>query len=386
MSHGTDFKSNVIIELGSNSIKCGIAEEDCPRFVIPNVIGTPKKEYINIIDKKNNIYYGRDALKNSCNLDISYPLIESNGKFPLNGDALDKLEGMFKYIFEKKLQINIQEYGVFIVDSLFTSAKERYALVKLLFEKFGIYHVQIEPQSVMSFYLTAKSTGLFVGTGELFTEVVPIYEGYMVHKGVLFSPIAGKEMTNQFLKCYKQIFDMHCVSAQFDLAQTIKEEFIELKESKIDNLKDIPMKQFILPDGNSIEIGSERFTIPELLFDPTPSGIEAKGIHEMIFESIDNSDIMLRKEFFNNLILYGGNSMIKGLDVRLKNEMEQIIKKTKYAENTIKVNAFNDRKYGGWVGASGFCTFGHFKDKWITKIMLENSTEDILRQNYLFGH
>jgi actin-like protein 6A len=32
----------------------------------------------------------------------------------------------------------------------------------------------------------------------------------------------------------------------------------------------IPLMAYELPDGNVIEVGPERFSVPELLFNPTP--------------------------------------------------------------------------------------------------------------------
>lgn len=45
-------------------------------------------------------------------------------------------------------------------------------------------------------------------------------------------------------------------------------------------------KVYELPDGQPITVGSERFRCPEVLFDPMLIGMEAKGIHHLVNDTI----------------------------------------------------------------------------------------------------
>ena len=42
-------------------------------------------------------------------------------------------------------------------------------------------------------------------------------------------------------------------------------------------------KQFTLPDGNHINIGSQRFKAPETLFQPVKLQKDESGLHEQTF-------------------------------------------------------------------------------------------------------
>ena len=69
----------IIIDLGSNCIKFGFSSDLFPKYIIPNIIGKKNENTFSPIKPSKNYYFGYDALYNSPGLDISYPLIESNG-------------------------------------------------------------------------------------------------------------------------------------------------------------------------------------------------------------------------------------------------------------------------------------------------------------------
>ena len=62
-----------------------------------------------------------------------------------------------------------------------------------------------------------------------------------------------------------------------------------------------------------LQLGSERFRAPEILFDPEIIGLEYPGIHHIIVDSINRTDLDLRKALFGNLVLSGGSTLTKGL-------------------------------------------------------------------------
>lgn len=386
MSLNQDFLPHIVIDIGSSTIKCGYNEEGCPRIIIPNVWGTYKSNLINVIGDKNKVYYGNDALLNAPNLDLNYYQIGHNGKFPTNGADYERFEGMFKYIFEQGLKVKQKDYKVFLIDSIFTSTKERVMLSKILFEKLEVCQIHIEPQSIMSLYSTAKQSGLIIDSGEIYTSIVPIYEGFVISKGVEISPIAGKELTNQFMRHHKTEFDNNNVCTQYEMAKRIKEKYSEILLDNNEKEKNSEKLEFCLPDGNKIEIKNERFDIPELIFNPSNmGGSDLKGIQELILDSIGKADLMVRTELLNSIILSGGNCLIKGYKERLKLETEKIIAKSEFAKNTVKIGTHNEIKFAAWAGASGICSFGNFRDKWISKSDYEEHGPQIFEQNYIFG-
>jgi centractin len=103
---------------------------------------------------------------------------------------------------------------------------------------------------------------------------------------------------------------------------------------------------YVLPDGNSIELGTSRYRAPELLFRPDLIGDESQGIHEILSDSIVKSDLDLRKILYQNIVLSGGSTLFKGFGDRLLNEM----KKSAPKDVKIKISSPRERLYSTWIG------------------------------------
>lgn len=383
MSNHHEFNQHIIIDLGSSEIKCGLNGEICPRFVIPNVIGTPKKTQFHIDEDDSSKTFGREALYNSSILDLHY--LKENGKIATSGDRYEMLESMFEFIIHKGLKVNIENYNVFIIDSLFTSLEEKEAIAKMLFEKFTVYNIHMQPQSILTLYSTAKTSGLIIQSGEIETEIIPIYEGYILSQGIITSPIAGKYMTNQFVDHLHPVFKKYGIENEFNQAKKIKEQLIEILPEDYYKTKTIPPPvKYELPDGNKIDIGDERFFIPEKLFELSIDGQENKSLQEMLAYSLEHVDTDLRKEFWSNIILGGGNILLKGLNERLLKEATGYLGKFSLSTKALKIEIFPETKYSSWCGASSVCSFSQFNDKWITRSEYEEKGAKILKQSYLY--
>lgn len=84
-----------------------------------------------------------------------------------------------------------------------------------------------------------------------------------------------------------------------------------LKEETIDTEHVV----YTLPDGNTLQIGPARFRAPEVLFRPDLVGEECEGLHEVLLYSIQKSDLDLRKVLFRNIVLSGGSTLFKVLNL-----------------------------------------------------------------------
>jgi len=101
---------------------------------------------------------------------------------------------------------------------------------------------------------------------------------------------------------------------------------------------------------------------PELLFQPPLNGFSCKSLHDLAWQSIDESDIDVRKDLCKNVILSGGTTMYEGLSERLKKELESLAP----AGAEIRIIATPDRKYAVWKGASTLASLSSFSSSWIT--------------------
>ena len=104
------------------------------------------------------------------------------------------------------------------------------------------------------------------------------------------------------------------------------------------------------------QIGAERFRAPEILFDPEIIGLEYPGIHQIVVDAINRTDMDLRKSLFGNIVLSGGSTLTKGFGDRLLHEVQRLAVK----DMRIKIFAPPERKYSTWIGGSilaGLSTF-----------------------------
>merc|ERR1711964_775457 len=118
-----------------------------------------------------------------------------------------------------------------------------------------------------------------------------------------------------------------------------------------------------LPDGNVVTIGNERFRCPEVLFKPSLIGLEQEGIDALTFATIMKTDIDVRKEMYNNIVLSGGSTMFNGIESRMKLEMERQAP----SGVGIKIIAPKERKYSVWIGGSILSSLTTFEEMWITQ-------------------
>ena len=86
-------------------------------------------------------------------------------------------------------------------------------------------------------------------------------------------------------------------------------------------------REYQLPDGEKIQIGSSKFKAPEILFNPECNkdiklrflwtysviGSEELGVHDLLYNSIRKSDLDLRKTLYQNIVLSGGSTLFRGI-------------------------------------------------------------------------
>jgi len=117
-------------------------------------------------------------------------------------------------------------------------------------------------------------------------------------------------------------------TADFETVRQIKEKVCYVGydmeiERRLALETTILVEPYTLPDGRVIKVGAERFEAPEALFEPSLIDVEAPGIGEQLFNTIQGADIDTRPDFYNHIVLSGGTSMYPGLPSRLEREIRK---------------------------------------------------------------
>ncbi len=149
--------------------------------------------------------------------------------------------------------------------------------------------------------------------------------------------------------------------------------FAESKESKACE------KTFTLPDGSKIILGRERFSCPEIFFQPQLTGrsdIATEGIQKYIYDSIMKCDEPIRRQFFKHIVLSGGNTLFTNLSNRLFREINQLAP----PNHRIKIHENPERKYSAWLGGSIHGTLTTINTMWITKQEFDETGASIIHR------
>ena len=130
-----------------------------------------------------------------------------------------------------------------------------------------------------------------------------------------------------------------------------------------ENKQEADFKTYKLPDDSIVRLSTERYQIPEIMFDPKLIGLDQPGLHQNVFQSIMKSNTEIRAEMFKNIVLAGGNTLFDKFSDRLNDEIYNMAPTKTY----IKIEANKERLYSSWIGGSIIGNMDTFQSLCITR-------------------
>jgi actin-related protein len=373
-------KPHVIIDIGSGYVKAGFAGEEGPRAVFSNVVGRPKAPGILVGSSQEDYFVGSKAEENCGSLILGHPVEHG---IVVDWDDLEKV---LHHAFTNELGVNPEEHNVLITETSLNPKANREKLAQLLFETFHVPGLYVANTAVLSLYSAGKFTGVVVEIGDRVAHIVPVCDGAILPDGIQRINLAGRDLTDYLIKSLSEGGLHLTTDAEREVAKDIKEKLCyvaldfeaELNESKGSSLK---YAEYEMPDGSLVTIGSERFRIPEVLFKPSLIGKEFGGIHEQVYQAIQMSDVDVRKDLYQNIVLSGGTTLFAGFPERLTKEV-QILAPVAMSR-LVEVIAVPERKYCSWIGGSILSSISTFSPMWITKEEYQDAGPSIVHQKCL---
>lgn len=429
--YGGDEVSAIVVDLGSHSCKAGYAGEDAPKAVFPSVVGSIEQASLADAVKvegeteemkttvktgesekgkaRRNLYVATQAL--GYRRDNMEVLPAMKDGVIADWEIVDKI---WDHAFRERLLVDPKEHPMLLAEPSTNTQQHREKTVELMFEKYRIPALFLAKNAVLTSFATGRATSLVVDCGGGSTTAVAVHDGYVLQKAVVSSPVGGEVLTDCLLKTLEsrgikirprfsfkrkevrpgefEVANLEFPSTtesyyrymQRQVAADIKEAVCRVPDSNFDEnaYANIPTTPYELPDGQTIEVASDRFKIPDLLFNPsliqTIPGMEnfpvdpnsLKGVPQMVIESINKCDVDIRRELFSSILLAGGTAAMQQMKERLEKELMEEAPQAARVKVLASGNAI-ERRFSVWIGGSILASLGSFQQMWFSKAEYE---------------
>ncbi|KRY00875.1 Alpha-centractin, partial [Trichinella pseudospiralis] len=396
----------IVIDNGSGTIKAGFAGDQAPKCHFPNYVGRPKHVRVMAGALEGNVFiefalsfYSNPVCMNIAELErccfAGSKAVEYRGllniRYPMEHGIVQNwndMELIWQHLYSKdQLQTFPEEHPVLLTEPPMNPSKNRERTAEYFFETFNVPALYISMQAVLSLYSTGifiiiiivhkvmldnvywvfiqgRTTGVVLDCGDGVTHAVPIFEGFALPHSIVRTNIAGRDVTRLLRLLLRKEGVEFYRSSEFEIVRTIKERICQVStDSQRDDTGSSDKVQYMLPDGSTVVLGPCRFRAPEVLFRPDFIGEECEGAHECLAYCIQKSDIELRRQLYQNIILSGGSTLFPGFGDRLLNEVKRLAPK----DIKIRITAPQERLFSTWIGGSILASLDTFRKMWISK-------------------
>ncbi|ETO27174.1 hypothetical protein RFI_09958 [Reticulomyxa filosa] len=279
---------------------------------------------------------------------------------------------------DSELRVVPNECNVLTTDTLSNSKGNKEKTGEIMFETFGTPKLYLAPQSVLSMMASGRFTGIICDSGEGETHVALIHQGGCPSHTSFRLNLGGSDLTAYFQRMLHEQDYHFARGIAPDVVRDMKEKlaFVALDyDSELKN--DESSQSYQLPDQREISVGTARFQCAEALFHPDLAAVDQKGIHQLVFQSIMKSDIFIRRELYNNIVMSGGNTMFKGIKERMQKDLKLLAPDGV----TVKVIAPAERAHSAWIGGS-ILGSSLLEETWTTKSEYDEFGSSIVLKKY----
>lgn len=342
----------------------------------------------------------------------------------------------------------------FAVESLLSRTCE------FMFETLKVPALFLGKDAALSCYATGRTTGVCVDFGYSGCNISPVVDGYVDARGLNRSAVGGQLLDAYAKHVLAKLVDpdpagrsgradsFHYRQAAAWSAKGVSpsptlhaylnlELFRSMRESlctrilgtddfpgqtvfsldasaapsaALAALQNTPATSYELPDGKTVQVGVERFVIPEVICDPGPGlampadadvttlgggpsqaalPFSREAIPYQILDSILKADTESStvNALFGNLVYAGGASATEGLSERIKFEIEKLVgARVHHLAASIPPNMRirhytpgpKEQNIAAWLGGSILGSLSGFHDTWISKAEYEERGSSIV--------
>ena len=341
----------VVLDFGSQNCRIGFGGVDTPQEVFSAQIGVPRRNS----KMSPGTYVGEILIEKKREFQVTNPI--KNG-------IVEDLDGFTKLVEYSIDKLEAKESPVLFTEPALNPRSIREKEFQIMMETVKLPAVSFAIQPVLSLFGADSTSGLVVDSGASVTQIIPIYDSYVLSNYVTRQYVAGNDLLQYLISTLAENRDVNLTTAvakQFVQDHIIKDCIIAQDVEDLAQMMEDPelTRTYTLPDGTTFDVEEERVLCPEVLFRPEmfiSDDILAKGIDHAVYDTVMKCDIDVRRTLFENIVLVGGNTMFEGFDKRLKSGVEAYV-----SENIdINVIAQEDRMYSSWIGGSIYSSLTSF--------------------------
>ncbi|KAK5108691.1 Actin-like protein [Meristemomyces frigidus] len=373
----------IVLDNGSGTIRAGYAGEDKPKCIFPSYVGRPKHLRVLAGGLDGETFVGKRAQELRGLLKLNWPLE--------HGVVTDweDMERIWQHVWVEELGVVAEEHPVLLTEPPLNPRQNRDTAAQILFETFNVPALYTSIQAVLSLYASGRTTGLVLDAGDGVSHAVPVYEGFAITNSIRRIDVAGRDITEHLQTLLRKSGSVFHTSAEKEVVRDLKEKCcyfaLDPKKEEKDwssaanrpGSEAAKTADYVLPDGQHLKIGPERFRAPEILFDPEIIGLEYPGLHQIIVDAINRTDMDLRKSLFGNIVLSGGSTLTKGFGDRLLHEVQRLAVK----DMRIKIFAPPERLFSTWIGGSILAGLSTFRRMYVS-VDEWHENPDIIHQKF----
>lgn len=412
--YGGDEVGALVFDIGHYSIRAGYAGEDSPKAEIPSHAGVLEEPQA--LPEPMEINGGSQPKDPAPSPEKKYFIDTTSIHVPRKSvematflkdgmiDDWELFEKILDHAYSKHIKSETHLHPVLMSEPPWNARGKREKLTELMFEKYNIPAFFLVKNAVLAAFANGRSTGVVVDSGSTHTSAVPVHDGYVLTQGIVKTPLAGDFITMQ---CKQLLEDLEidyspnymigskeivkeCEPPKFTkktnlpeitkswhnyMAKEVLQDFqatvLQVSDAPYDDtqMENMPTVHYEFPNGYNQDFGSERFKVPERLFDPSNLkgvGTTMLGVGHVVTTSVGMCDIDIRPSLYGSIIVTGGNTLIQGFTERLNRDLSAKTPPSMRLK-VISANGTVERRFGAWIGGSILASLGSFQQMWISK-------------------
>jgi len=366
---------NVVIDHGASTIKAGFSTADSPQAILPSLVGRGRHKGAMESLGLQETYVGAQAQALRGILALSHPIRAGAVQ------DWDDMEAVWEHVYNRELGVAACDLPALVTLAPLASRTEEATMAEILVEKLGVPALYLANKAVMALYGGGQMTGVAVDSGQDTTYIVPTLQGSPIQDATLVLRMGGRQVTehlmaqlingkysfpdDNFLLWRKKKKTKFTVSSKIEIIREMKEQYCYVAQDYAATLADPAFQEesVRLPDGNMIVMGRQKFTAPEIIFQPSLASKKTCGLGELLYYSLMKCEESVRGELAANITLSGGNTKFPGLERRLGAELAALLP----AGQEPRVRALPNRELLSWVGGARLSNLSSFQRFWVTK-------------------